>query len=106
MFYFVLVFLLICALLVIVWISIIIGCVIMRKNFFFLFFRSEEYIISIGRIRGLVNFRTEPSTPRSGQSTKAFFPQRQANNDQNQQKLIAEGDHIAQLDIEHMGLMS
>ncbi|CAF0826635.1 unnamed protein product [Adineta ricciae] len=76
-------FLLICLLIIVIWISIIVGCIIMR------------------RIRGLVNFRTEPSSPIGARETRPIFGQRG-----NEQRLVAEGDHIAQLDVEHMGLMS
>lgn len=62
-------------------------------------------ICSIGRIRGLVNFRSEPSTPHSVHGAKVVFPARRMNT-QTQQKVTAEGDRIAQMDVEHMGLMS
>ena len=59
------------------------------------------FIYVLGRIRGLVNFRTEPSSPIGARETRSPFAQRG-----NEQRLVAEGDHIAQLDVEHMGLMS
>lgn len=45
-FFLCLVFLLVCMLLFIIWISIIIGCVIMRKNDFFLIICSDTIDIS------------------------------------------------------------
>lgn len=59
----------------------------------------------LGRVRGLVNFRSEPTTPYSGHGAKPFFPAGRTNT-QSQQKIAAEGDRIAQMDVEHMGLMS
>ena len=59
----------------------------------------------LGRVRGLVNFRSEPTTPYSSHGTKPFFPAGPVNMHA-QQKIAAEGDRIAQMDVEHMGLMS
>ncbi|CAF0960715.1 unnamed protein product [Rotaria sordida] len=82
------IFLLVVILLFVIWILIILGCVIMR------------------RARGLANFRTEPSTPiRTTQTTKPTFVEQRPTDDQvQQQKLIAAGDRIAQIDTEPMGL--
>jgi hypothetical protein len=44
-------------------------------------------------------------SPSSGQTTKPISGRARASVDRNQ-KIIAEGDNTAQLDIEHMGLMS
>ncbi len=52
-----------------------------------------------------MNFRSEPSTPQNNQYAKTVT-QPVRTNEQVQQKLIAEADRTAQLDIEHMGLMS
>lgn len=69
-------------------------------------FRKEKiHVCCIGRIRGLVNFRSEPSTPYSAHGDKMIFPQKRGNT-QTQQKIAIEGDRIAQMDVEHMGLMS
>ena len=57
----------------------------------------------LGRIRGLVNYRPEPLSNTGIQSTRPRFIY-VSRPDQN--KLAAEGDTTAQLDIEHMGLMS
>jgi hypothetical protein len=60
--------------------------------------------MNIGRIRGLVNYRTQPTSPFSNQKTNPFFGHGRTGHDH--QRTVAEGDHIAQLDIEHMGLMT
>jgi len=54
----------------------------------------------------LANVRTEPVSPSSGQTTKSISGRGNASTDRNQQKITAEADNTAQLDIEHMGLMS
>ena len=71
------------------------------------FSRRKKYcdVCSIGRIRGLVNLRSEPSTPYSARGGKVFFPQKQGNA-RTPQKVVEQADRIAQMDVEHMGLMS
>ena len=59
-----------------------------------------------GRIRGLVNFRTEPLYSPTILKTRPLSPRERQQNEDTQQKLTNEGDQIAQLDIEHMGLMN
>jgi hypothetical protein len=49
-----------------------------------------------------VNYRTEPATPISYHKTRPYFPGGRTN----EQRTANEGDRIAQMDIEHMGLMS
>ncbi len=53
-----------------------------------------------------MNYRTEPSSPFSNQKTNPLFRSGRAGHDSGHQRTVAEGDHIAQLDIEHMGLMN
>lgn len=59
-----------------------------------------------GRIRGLVNFRTESIYSSTVLKTRSLSPRERQQNDETQQKITNQGDQIAQLDIEHMGLMS
>ena len=71
------------------------------------FSNEVEIIFSIeGRIRGLVNFRTEPIYSPSALKTKPLSSRERQQNEETQQKITSEGDQTAQLDIEHMGLMS
>ncbi|CAF4057529.1 unnamed protein product [Rotaria sp. Silwood2] len=80
------IFLLIFILLLIIWISIIIGCIIMR------------------RIRGLVNFRTEPAFPFSSQKYNSTSGARGGND--NYQQRTGDADQIMQIDVEQAGLAS
>ncbi len=52
-------------------------------------------------MQGLVNFRTQSSSPYSSQKTKA-----QTCNDQRGQRTGTTAENIVQMDVEHMGLMS
>lgn len=78
------VFLTILILLIVAWISIIIGCIIMR------------------RIRGLVNFRTESSSPFSSQKNRFINGKRNSNAQFNQRS--AEIEQVMQMDGEHGGV--
>ncbi|UJR21429.1 hypothetical protein I4U23_024515 [Adineta vaga] len=80
------IFLVVCLLLLLIWISIIIGCVIMR------------------RIYGLVNFRTEPTSSFSTQKSKFLPGGVHAANDTYQR--TGDVDHIMQMDADHGGIMS
>ncbi|CAF0932962.1 unnamed protein product [Rotaria sordida] len=73
--------LLILILLLIIWISIIVGCIIMR------------------RIRGLVNYRPEPTFPFSSQKYNSTNATRGGND--NYQQRTGDADHIIQMDVEH-----
>ncbi|CAF0723230.1 unnamed protein product [Adineta ricciae] len=78
------IFLIVCLLLLIIWISIIIGCIIMR------------------RIRGLVNFRTEPTSSFSTQKNKLLRGAAATNDNYHR---TGEVDQIMQMDADHGGLM-
>ncbi|CAF0891961.1 unnamed protein product [Rotaria sp. Silwood1] len=80
------IFLLIFIILLFIWISIIIGCIIMR------------------RIRGLVNFRTQPTLPFSWQKNNLTNGGRGGND--NYQQRTGDADQIMQIDVEQAGFMS
>ncbi|CAF0919130.1 unnamed protein product [Adineta steineri] len=70
----------VCMLLLVIWISIIVGCVIMR------------------RIRGLVNFRTESTNPLSSQKSKNLMGAVRTTNDYQRGNEI---DQVMQIDADH-----
>jgi len=82
------IFFLILLSLVSIWMMTIVICIITR------------------RVRGLKNFRTEPSSPFSEQSTRPDFNRQGQRTQRCQQRTATVADHIAQLDVEHMGLMA
>ncbi|CAF3676970.1 unnamed protein product [Rotaria socialis] len=80
------IFLIIVILLLSIWISIIIGCIILR------------------RIRGLVNFRTEAASPFSSQ--KNFMQTTGRTGNDNYQQRTGEADQMMQIDVENAGIVS
>ncbi|CAF4858011.1 unnamed protein product [Rotaria sp. Silwood1] len=85
------IFLFIIVLLIVIWISIILGCVIMRH------------------VCGLVNFRQDSSTQILNRTAKTPFVRGLAANDQSQRQraITTTGDRIAQMDVDHTtGLMN
>lgn len=70
-----------------------------------LFYLDVSNACNIGRARGLVNYRSEPVSPistlRTEPSSSRFF----ANARRQNQKNIAAGEAIAQLDIEQIGFI-
>jgi hypothetical protein len=58
--------------------------------------------IIIGRIRGLVNFRTEPSSPLSSQKNRLLAYGGRGPTEQFNQR-TGDADHIMQVDGEHAG---
>ncbi|CAF5217135.1 unnamed protein product, partial [Rotaria magnacalcarata] len=69
-----------------IWVSIIIGCIILR------------------RIRGLVNFRTETTPPFSSQ--KNAMPTSGRTGNDNYQQRTGEVDQMMQIDVENAGLVN
>ncbi|CAF1262790.1 unnamed protein product [Rotaria magnacalcarata] len=80
------IFLIIVILLLSIWVSIIIGCIILR------------------RIRGLVNFRTETTPPFSSQ--KNAMPTSGRTGNDNYQQRTGEVDQMMQIDVENAGLVN
>ncbi|CAF0938833.1 unnamed protein product [Adineta steineri] len=74
------IFAIVCMLLLVIWISIIVGCVIMR------------------RIRGLVNFRTESTNPLSSQKSKNLMGAVRTTSDCQRGNEI---DQVMQIDADH-----
>jgi hypothetical protein len=64
--------------------------------------RSRTFLV--GRMRGQVNFRSEPRS--TSFKSRSSLSRPGCNNEQANQKIANEADNIAQLDVEHMGLMS
>ena len=61
-------------------------------------------IIDLGRVRGLVNYRTEPVSPLTSQKNKLQANGRRGGNDGTQTR-TGDADHIIQIDGEHAGLV-
>jgi hypothetical protein len=57
----------------------------------------------LGRIRGLVNFRTAPSSPSTCQKNRSVNRTERVGNDNYHQR-GGDADHIMQIDGEHTGL--
>lgn len=98
-----LVILVICVLLLVIWISIIIGCVIMRKcrSSVDRRFRHATLLL-VGRVRGLVNFRTEPVSFFTSQKSKLAGGRTYANDTFQR----AEADHVMNMEADHAGMTS
>ena len=86
-----------------VWISIIIGCVIMREYRTCFVVNEIERECRLGRIRGQVNFRSEPVSPTSAQKNKQGGQQRSGNETFQR---TGDADHMAQIDGDNAGAMN
>jgi len=75
----------------------------MRKCYLCVNRKKIEIRFDLGRIRGLVNFRTEPSSPFSSQKNR-FRSHGKRHSNANFNQRANEIEQIMQMDVEHGGV--